>query len=90
MNLEHVFPGQGGRHKRTFTYGLSESNRPIDYKLYNSLSPRDALAFDINNARRILKEDGVYDSNAKQKLMQYIKDAKQQKNGNGKFIFVKN
>ncbi|MFT8352780.1 RHS repeat-associated core domain-containing protein, partial [Clostridium saccharoperbutylacetonicum] len=90
MNLEHIFPGQGGRHKRTFTYGLSESNRPIDYKLYNSLSPRDALAFDINDARRILKEDGIYDSNAKKKLMQYIKDAKQQKNGNGKFIFVKN
>lgn len=47
MNLEQPFPGVGGRHRRTFTYGLSANTRPRDYELYDALKPRDAMAFDI-------------------------------------------
>ncbi|TKI62138.1 hypothetical protein FC756_19210 [Lysinibacillus mangiferihumi] len=56
MFLEHPHSGKGGRHRRTFTYGLNPKSRKKDFDLYMSLKPRDALAFDINDARRILKQ----------------------------------
>jgi len=88
MNLEQPFPGVGGRHRRTFTYGLSANTRPRDYELYNALKPRDAMAFDIRDAKRVLIEDGVYVSNARKSLMKYIDDyTKFEKDG--KKIFEK-
>ncbi|MFJ5562448.1 pre-toxin TG domain-containing protein [Lysinibacillus xylanilyticus] len=72
MFLEHPHPGKGGRHRRTFTYGLNQKSRKEDFDLYMSLKPRDALAFDINDARRILKEDGLYNKENKAKLKEYI------------------
>lgn len=70
--LEHPHPGQGGRHRRTFTYGLSQRTRSEDFNLYMSLKPRDSLAFDINDLRRIMKEDGLYNKENKEKLKEYI------------------
>lgn len=61
MNLEQ--PSIAGRHRRTFTYGLYSNSRAK--QLYDALTPRDALAFDIYDVKRILLEDGVYDSYAK-------------------------
>ncbi|WP_242476666.1 MULTISPECIES: hypothetical protein [Bacillus cereus group] len=72
MFLEHPHPGQGGRHRRTFTYGLSQRTRSEDFDLYMSLKPRDSLAFDINDLRRIMKEDGLYNKENKEKLKEYI------------------
>lgn len=72
MFLEHPHPGKGGRHRRTFTYGLNQKSRKEDFDLYMSLKPRDALAFDINDARRILKEDGLYNKENKAKLKECI------------------
>lgn len=72
MFLEHRHPGQGGRHRRTFTYGLSKTTRKEDFDLYMSLKPRDTLAFDINDLRRILKEDGLYNQETRKKIEEYI------------------
>ncbi len=38
-----------------------------------NLMPRDALAFNINDVRRILKKDGLYNSASRKQLMEYIK-----------------
>ncbi|WP_430488071.1 hypothetical protein [Priestia flexa] len=72
MFLEHPHPGQGGRHRRTFTYGLSKRTRAEDFDLYMSLKPRDSLVFDINDLRRIIKEDGLYNNENREKLKEYI------------------
>ncbi|MCC3382259.1 contractile injection system protein, VgrG/Pvc8 family [Paenibacillus farraposensis] len=72
MFLEHPHPGQGGRHRRTFTYGLSKATRPEDFTLYKSLMPRDGLAFDINDLRRILKEDSLYNKTTRKRIQEYI------------------
>ncbi|MMZ53940.1 Phage late control gene D protein (GPD) [compost metagenome] len=72
MFLEHPHPGQGGRHRRTFTYGLSKATRPGDFTLYKSLMQRDGLAFDINDLRRILKEDGLYNKATRKRIQEYI------------------
>ena len=66
--LEHIYPGKGGRHKRTFTYGRTGR----DKQLYEKLSPNDALDFDIKDVRRILKEDGLLNEHAEKKLMEYV------------------
>lgn len=70
MNLEQ--PEMAGRHRRTFTYGLSADYR--GKQLYDSLTPRDAFAFDLYDVRRILIEDGVYNSTAKKALKSFVND----------------
>ena len=40
-----------------------------------SLSPRDALAYDIKNLREIYKNDGLYDE-IRPQLIQFIKTSK--------------
>lgn len=61
-----------GRHRRTFTYGLSSDSRAK--QLYDKLTPRDALAFDLYDTKRILLEDEVYDSYARMRIQGYIDD----------------
>jgi hypothetical protein len=51
MDMEQPSPGTGGRHRRTRTYG-----RKADI----NETPREALARDIKDSRKIYKEDGVY------------------------------
>lgn len=65
MNLEQ--PKMAGRHRRTFTYGLSSDSRAK--QLYDKLTPRDALAFDLYDTKRILLEDEVYDSYARMRII---------------------
>lgn len=68
MNMEQPHPGTGGRHRRTYTYGLS-GERLNDYL---NLSYRDALAHDIWDARRIYMEDGLYTSEIRKSLRDVI------------------
>lgn len=68
FNLEQLTPEVGGRHRRTFTYGFKDRGK----ELYLNLMPRDALAFDINDIKRILKEDGLYNSESRKSLFEYI------------------
>ncbi|MED1436641.1 hypothetical protein [Bacillus mycoides] len=56
MNVEQ--PKTGGRHRRTEAYGRDMTNEEKAY--YYSLEPRDALAFDLLNLRKIYIEDNVY------------------------------
>ncbi|MEG0259461.1 MAG: hypothetical protein RR651_06265 [Lysinibacillus sp.] len=56
MNMEQPHPGVGGRHRETYTYGLSGNK----LEEYLNLSYRDALSHDILDARRIYMKDGVY------------------------------
>ena len=73
MNMEMPVPGSGGRHRLTDTYGgnMTEAEKAF----YYSLSPRDALAYDINNLRKIYQNDGLYDK-IRPQLIQYIKKSK--------------
>lgn len=52
INMEHYFPGTGGRHRLTFTYGS---------KADLSMLTRDALAAGIMDARKIYMSAGLYD-----------------------------
>lgn len=56
INMEQ--PKVGGRHRMTDTYGRNMTNAEKEF--YYSLSPRDALAYDIKNLRNIYKNDGLY------------------------------
>ena len=66
LNLEQ--PLTGGRHRRTFTYGLKSG---IKKDLYMDLMPIDALDFDLNDVRRILIEDSLYNEEVEQILKDY-------------------
>lgn len=70
MNMEMPSPGTGGRHRLTDTYGRNMTDAEKAY--YYSLSPRDALAYDIANMRQIYQSQGLY-SEIRPKLQEYIK-----------------
>lgn len=71
MNVEMPSPGTGGRHRRTDTYGGNMTNAEKEY--YYSLSPRDALAYDLKNLKQIYMDDGLY-SEIRPQLRKYIKE----------------
>lgn len=73
MNMEMPYPGTGGRHRLTDTYGGNMTAAEKAY--YYSLSPRDALAYDIKNVRDIYQSQGLY-SEIRPRLQQYIKEYK--------------
>ena len=56
MNVEQ--PRTQGRHRMTDTYGRNMTNQEKAY--YYSLSPRDALAYDLYNLREIYQSQGLY------------------------------
>jgi hypothetical protein len=69
MNMEQPSPGSGGRHRATFTYGTKAD---ID------MTPRDALATGVRDARQIYQGDGLYTPQIRsslQELIQMNKDA---------------
>ncbi|GAC40801.1 NAD+--asparagine ADP-ribosyltransferase, partial [Paenibacillus popilliae ATCC 14706] len=68
MNMEQPHPGTGGRHRDTYTYGLS--GKKLDG--YLNLNYRDALANDIMDARRIYMRDGLYTPEIRQGLQNTI------------------
>lgn len=67
INMEHPFPGTGGRHRLTFTYGT-------DADL--GLSARDALSAGVWDARRIYRQQGLYDASMRQQLQAVIQQNK--------------
>ena len=74
MNMEMPSPGTGGRHRMTDTYGRNMTDAQKAY--YYSLSPRDALAYDIKNMRNIYMKEGLY-SEMRPKLIEFIKQSKE-------------
>lgn len=76
MNMEMPSPGTGGRYRLTDTYGRNMTDAEKAH--YYSLSPRDALAYDIANMRKIYQSQGLY-SEIRPKLQEYIKQYKELK-----------
>ena len=68
FNMEQ--PKTGGRHRKTKTYGRNMTNAEKAY--YYSLSPRDALAYDLWDMRNIYIQEGLYDQ-MRPKLIAYSK-----------------
>ena len=64
MNMEQPFPGPGGRHRATFTYGTKAD---ID------MTARDALAAGVWDARRIYRADGLYTPQIRSSLQDLIR-----------------
>ena len=75
MNMEQPHPGTGGRHRRTSTYDNQMTK--AEQRAYWDKNPRDALAHDIEDLRKIYKEDGLYDKEIRDKLQEYIKQMKE-------------
>ena len=69
MNMEQ--PPTGGRHRLTDTYGRNMTD--AEKANYYSLSPRDALAHDLWNAREIYIQQGKYTPEIRQGLLDVIK-----------------
>jgi hypothetical protein len=69
MNMEQPFPGRGGRHRLTDTYGMTGQK----LQDYLKLSPCDALAHDIRGARSIYQNDNLYTPDVRQGLQDVIK-----------------
>ncbi|MDF2904202.1 MAG: putative Cytosolic Protein, partial [Bacillus sp. (in: firmicutes)] len=64
MNMEQPTPGAGGRHRQTRSYGSgSDLNE----------TPRDTLARDIIDVRKIYQNDGLYTPEMRQSLKNVIK-----------------
>jgi hypothetical protein len=63
MMMEHPLPGQGGRHRQTISYGQSPDL---------SLSPRQALAREIRDARSIYWRQGLYTPEIRRSLQDII------------------
>ena len=70
INMEMPSPGTGGRHRLTDTYGRNMTD--VQKAYYYSLTPREALAYDINNLREIYMSQGLY-SEMRPQLQAYIK-----------------
>jgi hypothetical protein len=60
MMMEHPFPGKGGRHRQSRTYGKRPDADPVSF--------REELAKDILDRRKIYYNDGVYDPKIRQGL----------------------
>jgi len=68
MMMEHPYPGTGGRHRSTFTYGKQPDM---------SLNPREQLARDIFDARTIYQRHNLYTSEISQALKKVIRKNKE-------------
>ncbi len=67
INMEHPFPGAGGRHRETFTYGTQADA---------GMTARDALATGIRDVRSIYQEHGLYDGFIRGGLQDLIERSK--------------
>ncbi|WP_143015183.1 hypothetical protein [Butyrivibrio sp. INlla18] len=72
MNMEMYYPGKGGRHRLTYTYGNNMTN--IQKQMYYELSPRDALTFDLKDIKRIYMQQGLYDD-IRPQIREYIDES---------------
>jgi hypothetical protein len=64
INMEQPFPGSGGRHRATFTYGTQADL---------NLTPRQALGRGIWDTRRIYQQDGLYSPSIRSSLQDLIR-----------------
>jgi hypothetical protein len=71
MNMEQPFPGVKGRHRQTKTYDNNMTN--AEKEAYYKLSPREALEKDIDDVRKIYKEEGLYNKDVEKSLQEVIK-----------------
>jgi hypothetical protein len=69
INMEQPVPGVGGRHRRTFTYGTQADI---------NMTPRDALAAGVWDARGIYRADGLYGPQIRGNLQDLIRMNKTQ------------
>jgi len=67
INMEQPYPGVGGRHRQTLTYGTTADV---------GMTARDALAAGIMDARRIYMKDGLYDSYIRNQLQELVQQNK--------------
>ena len=74
MNMEQPHPGTGGRHRQTSTYDNNMTK--AEQQAYWDLSPREALARDIMDARKIYQEQGLYTPEIRQSLQDVINQNK--------------
>ncbi|MBA9066283.1 hypothetical protein GGQ91_005714 [Methylobacterium fujisawaense] len=65
--VEQPSPGQGGRHRKTKTYGSRHDE---------GMSPRDALADGIKDLKEIYKQDNLYGSEVRSALQRVIRENK--------------
>lgn len=63
INMEQPSPGVGGRHRATFTYGSQADS---------AMTPRNALAAGVRDARKIYSSDGLYTPQIRSALQQVI------------------
>ena len=72
INMEQ--PKTGGRHRKTKTYGsnMTKAEREAYYKL----SPRDAMAYDIKDIKKIYKQEGLYTEEIRKGIQDVIKQNK--------------
>ena len=79
MLLETAFRNKESRHSKTQSFC-----RPSEaYKAwYLSLSPRDALANDLKNLRRVLRSEGLYNENARESIRKCLHGWKDEKGVN--------
>ena len=72
INMEQ--PALGGRHRQTKTYGsnMTKAEREAYYKL----SPRDAMAYDIKDVRKIYQKEGLYTDEIRKGIQDVIKQNK--------------
>jgi RHS repeat-associated protein len=73
INMEQYYPSNTGRHTDTFTYGSRNKNGLGDV----NMSPRDALAAGIRDARDIYQKDGLYNDYTRGQLQDLIRQNKQ-------------
>ncbi|KQM23101.1 hypothetical protein ASE73_02440 [Sphingomonas sp. Leaf24] len=64
INMEQPVPGVGGRHRATFTYGTQADI---------AMTPREALAAGIWDARQIYRGDGLYTPQIRSSLQDVIR-----------------
>jgi hypothetical protein len=67
INMEQPYPGVGGRHRATFTYGTTADV---------NMNPRDALAAGVWDARHIYQQDGLYGPEIRSSLLDLINQNK--------------
>jgi len=63
ISMEQPFPGFGGRHRATFTYGTQADI---------AMTPRDALGAGVWDTRRIYRAEGLYTPQIRSSLQELI------------------